>query len=91
MQPLDLFVLKRRHRGCIYLCNYSNMNLLSGSNMKGVSIYEYFLLNPTKANTLHSLTESLSRLASKKDGASKRLLTNLARTLPLFPGKFDAI
>lgn len=42
MQPLDLFVLKRRHRGCIYLCNYSNMNLLSGSNMKGVSIYEYF-------------------------------------------------
>ena len=31
------------------------------------------------------------RLASKKDGASKRLLTNLARTLPLFPGKFDAI
>ena len=49
------------------------------------------LLNPTKANTLHSLTESLSRLASKKDGASKRLLTNLARALPLFPGKFDAI
>ena len=42
MQPLDLFVLKRRHRGCIYLCNHSNMNLLSGSNMKGVSIYEYF-------------------------------------------------
>ncbi len=25
------------------------------------------------------------------DGASKRLLTNLARALPLFPGKFDAI
>ena len=42
MQPLGLFVLKHRHRGCIYLCNHSNMNLLSGSNMKGVSIYEYF-------------------------------------------------
>ncbi len=27
----------------------------------------------------------------EKDGASKRLLTNLARALPLFPGKFDAI
>ena len=39
---LRSFALKRRHRGCIYLCNHSNMNLLSGSNMKGVSIYEYF-------------------------------------------------
>ena len=45
MQPLDLFVLKRRHRGCIYLCNHSNMNLLSGSNMKGVSIYGQLILS----------------------------------------------
>ena len=42
MQPLDLFVLKWRYRGCNNLCNHSNMSLLSGSNMKGVSIYEYF-------------------------------------------------
>lgn len=39
------FVLKRRHRGCIYLCNHSNMNLLSGSNMKEVSIYGQLILS----------------------------------------------
>lgn len=60
MQPLDLFVLKRRHRGCIYLCNHSNMNLLSGSNMKGVSIYEYFYWIQQR-QTLYTLWQNLYR------------------------------
>ena len=36
MQPLDLFVLKRRHRGCIYLCNHRTLIFPEKSATKSV-------------------------------------------------------